>query len=435
MSKQLLILLCFITFNSHAQSRTTIVTDDIDNFWQAYDKVTTTKDSTQQYYYINNLFINKGTAGLKAMMEARGYTAQSYINAINEYPEFWQSVRENTHKAKGLGKDIENGIGRLKNLYPDLKPAKVYFTIGAMRSGGTVYNGQVLIGTEIALTDSNTVSREFPAEFAAARRTYFDSNPINDVVILNIHEYVHTQQKPLVHNLLSSVLYEGVAEFVSAIAMGQQSPTPAVQFGKKNPAVKAKFEQEMFNFRMTDKWLWSDVANEFNTRDMGYYIGYAICEKYYNNAADKLLAIKKMIELDYKNEAEIEEFVNSTRFFSASISELYQKYENARPVVTKVTGIDNNSTAVVPGVKQITVTFSKTMDKNHRNFEYGPLGEDYVLMIQKVIGFSDDGKSITFEVQLLPGKHYQLTVSNGFRDASGFLLKPYLIDITTSAKY
>jgi hypothetical protein len=434
MSKQLLILLLLLTFNSHAQSRTTIVTDDIDNFWQAYDKVTTTRDSVQQYSYINNLFINKGTPGLKAMMEARGYTAQSYINAINEYPEFWQSVRKNTYKAKGLGKNIAKGIGRLKKLYPDLKPAKVYFTIGAMRSGGTVYNGHVLIGSEIALTDSNTVSREFPAEFAAARRTYFDSNPINDVVILNIHEYVHTQQKPLEQNLLSSVLYEGVAEFVSAIAMGQQSPTPAVHFGKKNPAVKAKFEQEMFNFRMTDKWLWSDVANEFNTRDLGYYIGYAICEKYYNNAADKLLAIKKMIELDYTNEAEIEDFVNSTRFFSASISELYQKYENARPVVTKVTGIDNNSTAVVPGVKQITVTFSKTMDKNHRNFEYGPLGEDNVLMIQKVIGFSDDGKSITFEVQLLPGKHYQLTVSNGFRDVSGFLLKPYLIDITTSAK-
>lgn len=187
----------------------------------------------------------------------------------------------------------------------------------------------------------------------------------------------------------------------------------------------------MFNFRAQNKWLWSDAQNEFNMRDLGYYVGYAICEKYYNEAKDKKAAIKKLIELDYTNEAEIEAFVDGTKFFSAPLAELYSRYDASRPTVVKISGIENYDANALPGVKAITVTFSEPMDVNYRNFDYGPLGENYVLAIHKVIGFSEDGRSITFEVNLQPGKHYQMTVSNGFRNLTGTPLKPYVIDITT----
>jgi hypothetical protein len=56
------------------------------------DKITETKDSVQRYDYLNTLFIDPGTPGLKAVMKARAYTAKSYIDAINQYPEFWNSA-------------------------------------------------------------------------------------------------------------------------------------------------------------------------------------------------------------------------------------------------------------------------------------------------------------------------------------------------------
>ena len=36
----------------------------------------------------------------------------------------------------------------------------------------------------------------------------------------------------------------------------------------------------MFNVTKGNQWPWSDAPNDFNVRDLGYYIGYALCERY-----------------------------------------------------------------------------------------------------------------------------------------------------------
>ena len=428
-----LVLLLTLTNSSAQNSNAKIVNYDIANFWEAYDKIITTKDSAQQYDYLNALFISKGSPGLKALMESREYTSQSYIDAIKNYPLFWNSVRKNTLRSEEFTKQIETELVKLKQLYPALKPAQMYFTIGALRTNGTTLNGAVLIGSELALTDKNTVATEFPERFAANRRRYFDSNPINDVVLLNVHEYVHTQQNAMVHNLLSECIYEGVAEFVSVTATGKPSAVPAINFGKANmKRVRKSFEKDMFRMHKQAYWLWSDLENEFKVRDLGYYIGYALCEIYYNNAKDKKQAIKYLIELDYTNEDLIEKFVDGTKYFSAPLSKLYKDFDKSRPTVISIDQIKNGSQNVDPKLTQITVHFSTAMDKNHRGFDYGPLGESNVLRVKNVIGFSEDGKSFTFEVELKPNQRYQSLVASTFRSIEGNPLKPFLIDFQTA---
>ena len=105
------------------QGATSLITTDIRNFWDAYNKITATKDSAQQYQYLNTLFIEKGTPGLAAMMKARHYTARSYIDAINEYPRFWNSIRANTLQADRFAKAIDADVRKLKSVYPELQPA------------------------------------------------------------------------------------------------------------------------------------------------------------------------------------------------------------------------------------------------------------------------------------------------------------------------
>jgi hypothetical protein len=39
----------------------------------------------------------------------------------------------------------------LKVVYPELRHAKIYFTVGAMRSNGTTLDSMVLIGSEFAM--------------------------------------------------------------------------------------------------------------------------------------------------------------------------------------------------------------------------------------------------------------------------------------------
>lgn len=427
--------LIFTNCQTKGQTSKDIVTTDIDNFWTAYDKITSTKDTIQQYQYLDKLFLEKGTVGLNALIANRNYTPKEYLEAINNYPKFWSSVRNNTLRANEFSSDLESGIEKLKKIYPDLKPAKIYFTIGALRTGGTTMDSLVLIGSEIAMADKNTVTSEFSTEIATNRRKYFDSNPINNLVLLNIHEYVHTQQNPIVHNLLSYSIYEGVAEFVSVKAMKTTSSTPAIEYGKKNDKIRQKFENEMFYGNNVNQWLWSDAKNDFDVRDLGYYIGYQICEIYYEKSQDKQSAIKKMIQLDYSNETEIENFVNGTEFFSKSLGELHKEFETKRPNVIKIKQFENNSEKVSSKINQITIQFSEPMNENFRNFDYGPMGENNAIRFKKLVGFSDNGKSLTFEIENLePNKQYQLIIGSGFRNLKDIPLKPYLIDFKTSAE-
>lgn len=410
----------------------TIITSDIDNFWAAYDQIITTKDNAKQMEYLNSMFIEKGSDGLKKIMQARRYTPQEYVEAINKYPQFWNSIRANTFKSKQLANELQTGIEQLRRIYPNLKPAKIYFTIGVFRTGGTTLDGAVLIGSEIAMADKNTVTVEFPPTFDNLKN-YFKTNPIENISFGNVHEYVHTQQKTTIgDNLLAQSVLEGVAEFLAVKATGKDSNTPSISFGKQNfEKIRAKFATQLYN-PFTGFWLYSNSANDFNIRDLGYSVGYEICEKYYEKATDKTQAVKEMIELDYNNEIALRKIVDQSGYFAKSVKKIKDDYEKNRPKVVKIKQFKNGSKNVSPMLKEITIEFSTKMDDYYRSFEIGPLGENNLLRLKKFIGYSADGKSATFEIELKPNQQYQLIVNNGFRSENGISLKPYLIDFKTS---
>jgi hypothetical protein len=426
-----LAILISCSFQTKGQN---VVWTDVDNFWIAYDNIIQTKDSTKQFKLLEDLYFSKGTEGLKAISEARNYTAKDYLDDINNYPNFWNSIRKNTLRANEFANDFNSGIEKLRQIYPELKPAKIYFTIGAMRSNGTTLENLVLIGAEMAMTDKNTISDELlPDIFRIGRRKYFDSNPINTLVLLNIHEYVHTQQKPWVDNLLSYVIREGVAEYVSVKAMNIPSAAPAIEFGKNNHVkVRAKFEQEMFYINNTSNWLWSDSQNKFDIRDLGYYIGYQMCENYYNQAESKIEAIKKMIELDYNNEEEIEDFVAKSNFFSKPLNELYTDFEKKRPNVVGIKQFKNKSKKVNPNIKEITIEFSEPLNGHNTGVDFGELGQSAFPKNDVTKRFwSSDNKTWTITVNLEANRKYQILITNNFRTQNGMPLKPYLIEFQT----
>ena len=436
--KNLFLLFCIFLFancqSTHSPSAQNVVTTDIDHFWNAYDQIVSTKDSVKQFNYLKTLFLEKGSPGLKAMMTAIRYTPQEYLEVIKDRPLFWESIRANTYKAKALGGEIESGVQKLRKLYPKLKPAKIYFTIGAFRSGGTTMDSLVLIGSEIAMADEKVITTELP-EHSSHLPSYFATNPIKEIVFLNVHEFVHTQQKNAPEgNLLTQCLREGVAEFITVKSLNKPSVSPAVSYGKAHSAkVKEQFSEEMFN-RYYRSWLWSNLENEFKVRDLGYYIGYAIAEKHYEATEDKRMAIEKLIDLNYQNDTQIEQFVEKTGYFSESMRDLREKYEKDRPKVVAISGFENGSQNVNPSLSQITIEFSTRMDDRFRGFDFGPLGESNVLSIKKFQGFSDDGRFVTFDIELQPNQQYQLVLSNSFSAVTGQELAPYLIDIKTRAK-
>lgn len=409
---------------------TTFDAKDIDHFWLAYDKMNATKDTSLQLKYLKELYLDKASAGLKGLIEVRNYSDRELRNAFTMYPNFWASIRANTLKVKTLYPEINAHIELLKKAYPDLKNNTIYFTMGAFRAGGTVHENKILIGSELSLADKNTIVHELPDW---RQPFYKNQEPIKEIALLCTHEYVHTQQKELVYNLLSMCLYEGVAEFVSCKVTNKPSTTPAIAYGKANEKkVVEKFVADLFLMGNDNDWLWGENTNEFKIRDLGYYIGYEMCERYYNQATDKTKAIKELIELDFKNEKEVERIVDAAKLLPAPLETVYQNYEKSRPTVVKVLPFENGNEQVKPGLTKITIVFSEALVKYNTGLDYGPLGENHFPKIKPERVFGEDGKSWSFEANLEPNKQYQILVSSNFRKENGLRLKPFLLEFKTT---
>lgn len=421
-----------IQLSAQSQGAVNIVTEDIANFWTAYDKVRSTQDSALQLKYLQTYYLDKGTPGLSGIIRARRYSAEEYISAVNKYPRFWNSVRKNTQEVSTYAQRIQEGINGFKALYPDYKDAKVYFEIGVFRTPGTTIDGMVLIGAEMAMTNENTDVSEFPPALDYFKN-YTKLNPVDDLAFLNIHEFVHTQQNaPWAYDLLSQSLFEGSAEFIAELASGQPSIQPAIAYGTQNDIeVKEAFIKEMFSPHYYN-WIWNSANNKFNTRDLGYYVGYAISKKYYEQSRDKKLALKKLIELDYTKPRRIEEFVEATGYFVQPIKSYKEAYEASRPRITSIIGIDQNHQTVDPNLSSFTITFSEEMDKRFMGTLLGELGEEGFPEITKVT-FAEDGKSANYQVKLVAETAYELVFGDNFRNRRAIPLKPMTLKFKTTS--
>jgi hypothetical protein len=425
----LLFILTLGYTSSGQNGNPTVFTSDIDNFWRAYDSIRTTQDSLEQLHLIQTLYIDKGTEGLKAFMEARDYTAERWVSLIRKYPKFWNSVRPNTLTVKSKATEITKSLRNLKKLYPELKEAKMYFTIGGLRSGGTTMEDMVLIGAEIATGNASTDVSEFPDKWLAG---VFRSQSEDNIVPLNIHEYVHTQQKGETHNLLGQAIKEGVCDFITELVLGKPLPNNYLQYGREHEnELKEKFKQEMFTTAYNN-WLYNG-ANAKTVADLGYFMGYTICQSYYKHSPDKRQAIKEIIELNYSDSSLVENFLKKSKYYTEPIdkAELVKQFEEKRPYVVRLEPFSNGDTLVNADIQEMKIVFSAPMNNKGYSINLGEKGKEY-FPITGVVGYSDDGTSFSVKVNLKPHHEYQFVITDrSFASAEGYPLRPYEVKFKT----
>ena len=303
--------------SQESSAQIAVVTEDIDRFWEAYDAVRQTDDGVQQSRLFQTLYIDRGTPGLHAFMEAKGYSAQTYVDAIRAYPKYWDSVRPKTRNVTASLGRVTSYLDRFKQLYPNLKSANIYFEVGALRSAGTTLDDKVLIGVEMAMGDPTVDISEMPQGLQRFFTGYFASKPAENLDLLIVHEAVHTQERGDRKNLLSQAIYEGVADFVAEQITGRVPDLPYITYGPANDTrIKAAFVRDMHKNDYGD-WLYNGTDNVFGVRDLGYYVGYAICARYYARSGDKTRALREMIELDFADPLAVEAFANRSGYFAS----------------------------------------------------------------------------------------------------------------------
>lgn len=97
---------------------------------------------------------------------------------------------------------------------------------------------------------------------------------------------------------------------------GRMPELDYVRYGPAHdPAIRAAFRKDMQGNDYSG-WLYNNTDNAFATRDLGYYVGYAICKAYHARRADKAAAIREMIELDFADAAAVQRFVDASGYFA-----------------------------------------------------------------------------------------------------------------------
>ncbi len=410
-----------------------IVTDDLAYFWEAYDAIRQEPDTNAHLPLFQELLQDRGTPGLKAIQQARRYTAEDYVAAIRNYPAYWESIRRNEARALAYIPEIAAGLQRFRQLYPDGASAAIYFEPGVFRTPGTAVDGVVVIGAELSFADTATVCWELPASMDYVR-AYAQQNPIDGLVFLAVHEYVHTQQSAAyAYDLLSQSLFEGIPEFLASLSTGQASVQPAFAYGALHrEEVLARFAEEMHN-PFYYHWLYNSSDNEFGVRDLGYFVGYTLAEAYYEKQKDKTKAIKALVELDFESPAAVAALVEATGVFPEPLSVYQAAFDARRPVVEAVEGLGDNLESVPYGKAAMAVRFSEPMDRRFWSTGYGEAGESAFPAIT-ALTFSEDGRTMVYEMDLEPGKAYDFVINSGYRTADLRPLQPKVVRFKTQPR-
>lgn len=295
MKKIFFLILAFIThFSGDAQ---TVSVSDVTNFFQMKDSVHSARDTAGQLEIIRRVYMDKASEGLMAFMRNKTDLDRKWLSLLETQPAFWDSLQMRSPLISKAAAALQRQIGNFAVMYPGLKPAKTFFLIGIRQQGGTIRGNLSIIGAEVVLSNAKTTEK--------------------DLIRMGLHEFVHTQQvRPDFQKIdvLTSSIREGACDFIASLVSGIPTDEPYTRFGKEHEQlVWEKFREEM-NTTLNDNWVSTGDNPRLMARDLGYFVGYQICQSYYAGATDKKSALKEIIELDYSSKEAVLSFFRASHY-------------------------------------------------------------------------------------------------------------------------
>lgn len=268
-----LILLCSLCFAQYVTDplKASFVTQDITNFWNAFDQLKTTpQDNPFEAFYIK-----PGSPGVKAFTPGRIESSASLFKTVLERQDDYVKARKNSLEMLDNEKQCRAAFMALKYLYPKAVYPNVYFVIGRFNSGGHSNPKGLIIGAEMIQS--------------------------KDVPYMVAHELIHYQQDSIPRenlNLLAACINEGSADFIAELISGGGPNRQTHDYGNANEALLWKeFKLIMDDKEDSHDWMYNYKPKNGYPPDLGYWIGYKITEAYYDKATDKKKAISDILHI------------------------------------------------------------------------------------------------------------------------------------------
>jgi hypothetical protein len=270
-------------------------TSDIDNFWTLFDKIG--KPGADKL--LMNDYIMKGSQGLRTFFEVRmGLRVTNIIETISKRRKYFESIRPVKQSLYRYKPRMIEAAHKLKELYPPAIFPPTTFAIGTFGAFGTADGGSgQLIGAEF-LCDTNTVVKDGLTDWE--KTVVADTSKILGILI---HELIHVEQQTAFSNtLLGKAINEGAADFITQLILGYNINTRIHEYGNAHEKeLWEKFKVQM-DADDTSEWLYNgENAKDKRPGDLGYYMGYKICEAYYHKIADEKKAVSDILTIkDFK---------------------------------------------------------------------------------------------------------------------------------------
>jgi hypothetical protein len=272
-----------------------VLTSDIDNFWKVFDKIN--KPGADKL--LMNEYIMKGSQGLRTFFEVRmGLRITNIIETVNKRRKYFESIRPVTQNLYTFKPRMIEAAKKLKDLYPAAIFPPTTFSIGTFGAFGTADGGAgQLIGAEF-LCDTHNVVKDELGDWE--KTVISDTSRILGILI---HELIHIEQQTTSSGtLLGKAINEGAADFITQLVLGYNLNSRIHEYGNVNEKeLWSNFKKQM-DSDDTSEWLYNGInAKDGRPGDLGYYMGYKICEAYYNKTADKKQAVKEILTIqDFK---------------------------------------------------------------------------------------------------------------------------------------
>jgi hypothetical protein len=264
-----------------------LVTEDIGRFWAACDQ----SEESDLESTLRTMYLDAGTVGLEDFVDARIGSAADLAAVVKARPGYYASIRESTRRVPEFAPAIRASFFAMEYLYPEARFPDVYFLIGRMSSGGTTSRRGLLIGTEMyGLTDQAPLG-----ELNDWLRTVL--KPIDAIPHIVAHELVHYQQADLEGepDLLDKCVREGMADFVAELISGRHINEHVHEWAlPREHELWVEFQGRMHGSDHTG-WLYGGQP-EGRPADLGYFIGYRICQAIYDRSEDPRAALRQMLE-------------------------------------------------------------------------------------------------------------------------------------------
>jgi len=272
-----------------------IITTDIDHFWRAYDEATPVNDLR----VYRDEYLRIGSAGLKEFARLKIGNVGNLVLTVWKHANYYASVRSSTRSIHSQEGHIRESFRKLKEIYPEALFPNVYFLIGSMNSGGIATDDGIMIGAELfSKTASSPLDELNPWEKSVVE-------PVEKIPQVVAHELIHFQQRftKTPETLLERSLAEGSADFISEMIAGDQINKIQHEYGERHETTLwSEFREGMYGKDLSN-WLYNGgaVASKGEPierpADLGYYVGYKICQAYYDKSTDKKKAVKDMLEI------------------------------------------------------------------------------------------------------------------------------------------